>query len=81
MKDVQAKGEASKKEHPALRNIKISSHFLFLWVIFDFLGPDSDPPMGIRIHNTAQTDIQLLQLIFFTGSKYFSEIFALPSIP
>jgi hypothetical protein len=41
--DAQAAGEAFKREHPVLKNIKILDFFQFLWVIFALLDPDTDP--------------------------------------
>ncbi len=35
--------QLSKREHPALHNMKILNFFLFFWVIFALLGPDPDP--------------------------------------
>jgi hypothetical protein len=33
-------GEALKREHPALQNIKFLNFFLPLWVIFALIDPD-----------------------------------------
>jgi hypothetical protein len=39
---VQEKPSALEREHPELENIKFLNLFLFLWVIFALLDPDTD---------------------------------------
>jgi hypothetical protein len=42
MKDVQATEEAFiPQKHPALQKMKFVNRFLFFWVIFSLLDPDS----------------------------------------
>jgi hypothetical protein len=46
---VQEKPSALKREHPALQNnLKILYFFLYLWVIFALLDPDTDPATQIN---------------------------------
>jgi hypothetical protein len=40
------KPSALKREHPALQNIKFLKKFLFSWVIFALLDPDSESGYG-----------------------------------
>jgi hypothetical protein len=40
---LQEKPPALKREHPSLQKMKLSSFFLYLWVIFALLDPDPDP--------------------------------------
>jgi hypothetical protein len=40
---LQEKTSALKREHPALRKMKIINFFLCLWVIFALLDPVLDP--------------------------------------
>jgi hypothetical protein len=46
MSKLQKKPSALKREHPALQNMKILYFFLFLWVIFALLDPDSESGYG-----------------------------------
>jgi hypothetical protein len=43
---LQKKPLALKREHPALQNMKLLNFFLFLWVIFVLMDPDSDSVIG-----------------------------------
>jgi hypothetical protein len=45
---LQKKPSALKREHPVLINMKILDFFLFFWVIFALLDPDSDPATQIN---------------------------------
>jgi hypothetical protein len=40
--------QPSKREHPALQNMKIHYFFLYLWVISALLDPDPDPATQIN---------------------------------
>jgi hypothetical protein len=40
---LQEKPSALKREHPALQNVKILNFFLYFWVMFALLDPDTYP--------------------------------------
>ena len=40
---LQEQPSVLKREHPALQNMKFLTFFLFLFVIFALLDPDTDP--------------------------------------
>ncbi len=52
--NLQEKPSALKKEHPAPWKINFVDCFLFYWVIFALLDPDTDPGTPLNSdHNTA----------------------------
>jgi hypothetical protein len=43
---LQKKPSALKREHLALQNMRFLNFFLFLWVIYALLDPDTDAESG-----------------------------------
>jgi hypothetical protein len=52
MSKLHEKPSALKREHPALQKRKFINFFLFLWVIFALLVPDTDPGNPIKSGST-----------------------------
>jgi hypothetical protein len=54
---LQEKPSVLQRDHPALQKMNFTNCFIFFWVIFALLDPETPIRIRIRIHNTERKSI------------------------